>query len=227
MNSSLAHNSGKNSLKPVMLAIAISTFAPINCHASENNFALELSTGGAHTLGAAQEAVLHRFFGNTSTQFRLESTSQSSDVGWPGNNWEIGLLWARDISSRWKMTTRLSLAEGQYKAPDGIDIFTDPAQFRLHRISLGTFISHQIGTIGPVEFSAQAGLIATRSHAKLSSALLDIRATVETVDGMVGAKTAWPILGQTKKEKAPKLVAELNRWNNGYTDMRLSLQIGF
>lgn len=226
----------------VALALCLPTAAPAE------GWEVALGTASAHHLRHAGGALYASFFGEDPRRgddFDLSDlTSQPGAVSTTNaRQWSLrrtGLL--HDDGARLRYRAGLTYGTATVDMPGGLGIFTDPARAQVQAWSLtATLIADGPPLrIGPADLrlGAEMGAVATTYRARLTSALLDIRASDRMATPFVGIGLELGAALGVKKgsNRGPNLTPARPRvglraggraYGNGLREARLELFAGF
>lgn len=166
-------------VKQIWLAfLLLGVFSPA-LFAQGAGLSFAISTTEGHVLPAVRRGLFDSFF-EGSLQFDDFAKDFGSISGpWPGNGTAISLSYTR-VSARLPLAYRLTLGagHGNLRLPNGIGIFSDPTRLTVASVSLAAEVDvlHALPLTrrGDLRLSVTGGAIASLSHARLRSALLDV-----------------------------------------------------
>ncbi|WP_299938862.1 hypothetical protein [uncultured Pelagimonas sp.] len=204
---------------------------------------LSIGTGTAHAEHAAQAALSEAFFGNqTELVFGDQDRGDALNL-LRGQSLSLGI--SQPVLSfgpkvELLVGGALSYARQTYRLEDGLGIFTDPTQIKLHTWSLwGELELQRTLVFGPAvarekqgsarqgQLALAVGAVHSRFHAHLRSALLDVKATGEAQALYVRGRFEVDLLPPKVGAPTPRWRAAITGFNNQSWDVTTGLVLVF
>lgn len=217
-----------------MLALGLASLAG----AAGAEVELRLSTGTAHALPAAEEALFSAFFGGTSLGgITLQDSNGAAFNLGQGTGLSVRVTQVlAPLGPRSRVLGGLALSQSEqgFRLDEGIGIFTDPARVTLRTRSLWADVALQrdiaFGIAGlPMRGDVTLGLgaVESRFRAHLTSALLDVRAEGRSRAGYLRAGIALDLGPRGQGGPQPGWHGELTVFDNRSWDLTTGLGLSF